>query len=309
MLMFRSGRECGTVVVRANDLPAGPFERQSSPNSARAAQTAPQPSPILVDKNGSCPAASVALASQAPFPPRLPVGLTFSWLAELGSDGLELAQGSEPRQRLALELSNALAGEVELVPDRLERPGLALEAEAQLEDAPFPLGEGVKGPTHTLAEERLLGLVERVGGLAVGEEVAELALVIRADRLVQGDRRLRGAERLVDVLDRQAGRLGKLFLRRLAAELDFEPARGTAERLLPLDDVGREADRPGLVRDRALHRLADPPVGIGRELVAAPPVELLDHAAEAKRALLDQVEEGDAEAPVALRDRDNQPQV
>src|SRR6266705_6540863 len=105
----------------------------------------------------------------------------------------QLAQRGQPRQRLALELPDALAGQVELVPDRLERPGLALEAEAQLEDAPFPLGEGVKGPTHTLAEERLLGLVERVGGLAVGEEVAELALVIRADRLVQGDRRLRGA--------------------------------------------------------------------------------------------------------------------
>jgi hypothetical protein len=34
--------------------------------SARTGQTAPQPNPILVDKNGSCPAASVfALASQA----------------------------------------------------------------------------------------------------------------------------------------------------------------------------------------------------------------------------------------------------
>jgi hypothetical protein len=34
--------------------------------SARTGQTAPQPNPILVDKNGSCPVASVlALASQA----------------------------------------------------------------------------------------------------------------------------------------------------------------------------------------------------------------------------------------------------
>src|SRR5207244_976580 len=198
---------------------------------------APQPSPILVDKNGSCPAASVALASQAPLTPRLPVGLTFSWLAELGSDGLELAQRGEPRQRLALELPDALAGQVELVADRLERPGLALEAEAQLEDAPFPLGQGGKGPTHTLAAKRLFGLVERVGGLAVGEEIAELSLVVRADGLVQGDRRLGRAQRLVDVLDRQAGRLSELFLRRLAAELDLEPSRRATELLLPLDPV------------------------------------------------------------------------
>jgi len=88
-----------------------------------------QPRPILVDNNGSCPAASVALASQATLAPRLPVGSTFSWLEELGSDGLELAQRGEPRQRTALELADALAGQIELMPDRLERPGLALEAE------------------------------------------------------------------------------------------------------------------------------------------------------------------------------------
>src|SRR6266516_1567185 len=309
MLMFRSGRECGTVVVRANDLPAGPFERQSSPNSARAAQTAPQPSPILVDKNGSCPAASVALASQAPFTPRLPVGLTFSWLAELGSDGLELAQRGQPRQRLALELPDALAGQVELVADRLERPRLALEAEAQLEDAPFPLGQGVEGPADTLAEERLLGLVERVGSLAVGEEIAELALVIRPEGLVQRDRRLGGTERFVDVLDRQARGLGELLLRRLATELDLEPARGAPELLLPLDHVHGHADRARVVRDRALHRLADPPRRVRRELVAAAPVELLDRAVEAERSLLDQVQERDAEPAVTLRDRDDQAQV
>src|SRR5439155_19130942 len=80
--------------------------------------------------------------------------------------------------------------------------------------------------------------------------------------------------------------------------------------LLPaLDDVDREADRPRLVRNRALDRLTDPPVGIGRELVAAPPVELLDRAVQAERALLDLVEEGNAEAAIALGDRDDEAQV
>src|ERR1044072_5742179 len=151
-----------------------------------------------------------------------------------GGDCLELAQCGEPGQRLALELPDALARQVELVSDRLERPGLALEAEAQLEDATLPLGERVERPPHTLAAERLLGLFERVGRLAVGEEVAELTLVVRADGLVQRNRGLCGAERLVDVLDRKAGRLGELFLRRLAAVLHLEPARGTTEHLLTL---------------------------------------------------------------------------
>src|SRR3954467_4912821 len=130
-----------------------------------------------------------------------------------------------PGQRLALELAHALARQVELVADRLQRPRLALEPEAKLEDTPLALRERVERAPDALLAQRLLGLVERIGSLAVGEEIAELALVVRADRLVQRDRRVGGAQRLVDVLHRQPGRLGQLLLRRLAPELDFEPAR------------------------------------------------------------------------------------
>jgi hypothetical protein len=87
------------------------------------------------------------------------------------------------------------------VADCLERPRLALEAETQLEDPPLPLGQRVERTADSLPTQRLLRLVERIRRLAVGEQVAELALVVRADGLVQRDRRLRGAERLVDVLD------------------------------------------------------------------------------------------------------------
>ena len=116
-------------------------------------------------------------------------------------------------------------------------------------------------------------------------------------------------ERLVDVLDRQAGRLGELGLRRLAAELDLEPAGGAAELLLPLDDVDGHADRARVVGDGALHRLPDPPGRVRRELVAAAPVELLDRAVQPERPLLDQVQERHAEPAVALRDRHDQAEV
>ena len=142
----------------------------------------------------------------------------------LGRERCEIAERSQPRERLTFELPNALARQVELVADRLERPRLALEAEAQLEDAPLALGERVERPPDALAAKRLLRLVERVGRVTVGEEVAELALVVGAHVLVQRDRRVSGAERLVDVLDREAGRLRELLLGRLAAELDLEPA-------------------------------------------------------------------------------------
>ena len=76
-----------------------------------------------------------------------------------------------------------------------------------------------------------------------------------------------------------------------------------------LDHVDRDADRPGLVGDGAGDRLADPPGRVGRELVAAAVVELLDRADQAERALLNQVEEAEAAAEVTLGDRDDQAQV
>ena len=76
-----------------------------------------------------------------------------------------------------------------------------------------------------------------------------------------------------------------------------------------LDDVHRHADRAALVGERASDRLADPPGGVGRELVAAAVVELLDRAHEADRALLDQVEERQPLLAVVLGDRDDEADV
>src|SRR4029077_10731582 len=97
-------------------------------------------------------------------------------------------------------------------------------------------------------------------------EITQLALVVRADRLVQRHRRMRGTQRLVDVLHRQTGRLRELVLRRLPAELDLEPACRTAELLLALDHMDGNANRPRVVGDGALNGLPDPPGGVGREL-------------------------------------------
>ena len=98
-------------------------------------------------------------------------------------------------------------------------------------------------------------------------------------------------------------------MRRLPSQLRPQLIRGTRDLHAPLVDVDRHADRRGLVRDRPLACLADPPGGIGRELVAATPVELLDRAVQPQRPLLDQVEERHAEPAVPLRDRHDEPEV
>ena len=96
---------------------------------------------------------------------------------------------------------------------------------------------------------------------------------------------------------------------RLAAEPLDELALDVDDLVQLLDHVHRDADRARLVGDRARDRLPDPPGRVGRELVALAVVELLDRADQAERALLDQVEEREPAAQVALRDRDDEAEV
>ena len=71
----------------------------------------------------------------------------------------------------------------------------------------------------------------------------------------------------------------------------------------------RDADGARLVGDRARDRLPDPPGGVGRELVAAAVLELVDRLHQADVAFLDQVEELQAAVGVFLGDRDDEAQV
>ena len=105
------------------------------------------------------------------------------------------------------------------------------------------------------------------------------------------------------------GDLGDLLGGGLAAQLGDELALGAADLVELLDDVDRDADRARLVGQRAGDRLADPPGRVGRELEALAVVELLGRADEPERALLDEVEEGQALVAVVLRDRDDQAEV
>src|SRR5919112_372936 len=171
---------------------------------------------------------------------------------------------------------------------------LAAEAVAQLEDAALAVAQVLERLAQRLLREDLGGaLVGRLGPL-VGDELAELGLLLVADRLLEADRRLRAALDRVDLLRVDAGDLGDLLGGGLAAQLGDELALGAADLVELLDDVDRDADRARLVGERASDRLADPPCRVGRELEALAVVELLGSADQAERSLLDQVEEGQA---------------
>ena len=85
-------------------------------------------------------------------------------------------------------------------------------------------------------------------------------------------------------------------MRRLACELQLELAALPLQLPHLLAHMDRDPDQAGLVVDRALDRLADPPGRVGRELVAEPPIELLDRSHQPEHTFLQQVEELDAAA-------------
>ena len=70
-----------------------------------------------------------------------------------------------------------------------------------------------------------------------------------------------------------------------------------------------DADGARLIGERAADRLPDPPGGIGRKLIAAPVVKLVDRPHQADVAFLNEVEELQTAVGVFLGDRDDEAQV
>ena len=126
------------------------------------------------------------------------------------------------------------------------------------------------------------GGVERRLGRVVLDEVAELGVLLLADRLLERDRVLRHAQDLAHLVGRHLELLGDLVGPRLAPEPLDELPLDVHDLVQLLDHVHRDPDRARLVGDRARHRLADPPGRVGRELVALAVVELLDCADQAR---------------------------
>src|SRR5262249_56832503 len=122
----------------------------------------------------------------------------------------------EPCECLVFELADPFAGQVELVTDRAEGPGFAVEAEPQFEDAALPVGERVEGAADLPASQRPFGRLERVWRVAMAEQISELTVPVEADGLVKRERRGNGADRLLNVLQGEAGRLRELVAGRVA---------------------------------------------------------------------------------------------
>ena len=118
---------------------------------------------------------------------------------------------------------NPLPADAELLAYRLDRNGLTVEAEAKLEHPPLGLRQHGQRAANLLPPNRLRRLLGRVAGVGVDEQVAQLGVIARAHPLVERDGHLDGVQRLVNVLQRKAGRFGELFPGGLPPELGLKP--------------------------------------------------------------------------------------
>src|SRR6187402_3421855 len=92
---------------------------------------------------------------------------------------LGFAQLLQLLERLVLDLADALAGDVEGPSHLVERARvLAAEAVAQLQNAALAVGEVLQRLLQRLFREQVRGAVEGGLGLLVGDELAELRLLL-----------------------------------------------------------------------------------------------------------------------------------
>src|SRR5438477_10523677 len=226
-------------------------------------------------------------------------------------EGLEVAPAQRMTQlaeRLGLDLPDALTGNREALADFFQRV-LALLTDAEPEAKDLLLLRRQRGQRaldlrrEVLTQQRGVRRARRL----VFEEVAQLAVL--ADRRLQRPRLARRLENQSHLLGRHTSALRQLLRRGLPAHLVDHVAVDPRDAVERLDHVHRDPDRARVVRDGARDGLTDPPRRVGRELEPAPVLEPVDGLHEADVALLDQVEQRQVAAEVALGHRDDEAQV
>lgn len=254
-----------------------------------------------------CRPGGASQAVQAPGEARLPAATRLS----PGSPQLvRVGVVAEFAEGLGLDLADAFAGDAEEAAYLLQGAGAAVgQAVAELDDLAFAFAESGEHRLQVLAQQQEGGRLDGAGGVAVLDEVTEGDVVLLADRGVQRHRLLRQAQHLADPLGRQVQVGGDLLRGRFAAAFLEHPALDADDPVDQLHDVDGDADGAGLVGQGAGHGLADPPGGVGGELVAAGVVELLDGPDQAQVPLLDQVQHGQPAPDVPLGHRHHEPQV
>src|SRR6185503_16403990 len=124
------------------------------------------------------------------------------------------------RQRLALDLPDALARDPELAADLLEGAGVAVEeSEPELDHLLLALGERVEDGLELLLQQDEARGVDGDDRVRVLDEVAEVRVLLLTDRRLERHRLLRHLEDLADLVGADAHLAADLLGGGLAAEV------------------------------------------------------------------------------------------
>ena len=187
---------------------------------------------------------------------------------------------------------------------------LALEAKAQFQHLTLLFGQVRQPAAELLLMDAALHLIEGFAVGLIGNQLAEeTAALFAIDRGIQAGGGEGLAQQRVELIEGHVHLFRNLLAAGHGAEFVGELEADLADRGQALGEMDRQADRAGLAGDGPGHALADPPEGIGGELVAAGRVKFLDRALEAEGPLLDQIEELEAFALVFLGNADDEAQV
>src|SRR5512133_3407929 len=95
-------------------------------------------------------------------------------------------------QSLRFNLTDALTSHIELLADFFQSPRAAvIESETQAQDLFFPWRQTLKDLEQLLFEQGKGSLISRRRRVIIGDEVAQMAVFLFADRFFQGNRLLR----------------------------------------------------------------------------------------------------------------------
>ena len=136
-----------------------------------------------------------------------------------------------------------------------------------------------------------------------------MAVLLLADGSFQGNGLLGNFQHFFDFVQGDVHPLGDLLGSRLPPQFLEQIAGGPDQLVDGLNHMHRNADGPGLVGNGPGNGLADPPGGIGAELVAPLVFELVNRLHQPDVPLLNQVQKLQAAVGVLFGNADHQPEV
>ena len=213
-------------------------------------------------------------------------------------------------QRILLDLAHALARDAEHASDLFKRLGLiAVEAVAQLDNPPTVGRQPGERLLERPSSEGRRGGLERRCRLVIGHAVGKGRACVVVERGVERDGEAIHMLKFEHLFGSEAHMLGDLGSRRLPTVRLQQVALRANDAIQFEHAVQWHSDRSSLISGRLEERLAYPPSGVRRELVAAAVVEPVGCGDEPGRALLNKIEHVQAVPCVAPRKRCHEAQV